>query len=102
MRTNTEKVINAVKSGRKLHTCQAIWTDGVHVYSYVTCIAARQPNGNFVFNTTRYSVTTTIHQNALRVHLHDPRFTEITVDGLEQGCSPESVLLAGSLKKKST
>jgi hypothetical protein len=68
MRTNTSKVIKAFEAGKSLKACSAIWTNGDAVWSYGTCLVARVPGG-VALNATRYSVTTTNHQNGLRCGL---------------------------------
>lgn len=63
MRTNTSKVIAAFDAG-KAYGNGAIWTDGSSIYSYGTAIVVRLPSG-LAINVTKYSTTTSNHQNAL-------------------------------------
>lgn len=67
MRKNTVDTFKAWQAGRKFKGGgSAVWTDGVDVWSYGTRII--RVEGNDVhFNVRRYSVTTSNHQNALRV-----------------------------------
>ena len=81
MRVNARKVIAAVAAGKALKTSSSCWTDGIHVYSYATCIAARVEGGAFILNRERYSVTTTIYQNALAVVLSAPVGSHYYVEG---------------------
>lgn len=70
MRQNTESVFKSWQQGKAQRRCAAVWTDGKHIYSYRTCIAALdETDGMVVLNRTRYSMTTTVHQNALAVLL---------------------------------
>ena len=49
-----------------------IWTDGSTIYSYGTWIMAELDDGcgpRFRFNDTKYSQTTTTHQNAIREYM---------------------------------
>lgn len=98
MRKNTSEVIEAFKARRSLRKCEAIWTDGESIYSYQTCIATRADNGAIVVNLTKYSVTTTIHQNAL-YDLRSPRGEQTQVRDLSRGASPTELLLAAGIRK---
>lgn len=64
MRVNTRKTLNAFLAKKPLKPARSIWTDGNNIYSYSTILASRQ-NDDILFNNTKYSVTTTIHQHAL-------------------------------------
>lgn len=61
----------------------SVWTNGETIFSYGTALVIRA-RGKVILNRTRYSVTTTIHQNALAVALH----WDQTVEGIPRG--PES------------
>lgn len=65
MRKNTVSVFNAWFSGRSERKQKSIWTDGSKIYSYNTPILWAE-DGTVYINVTRYSVTTTIHQNGIR------------------------------------
>lgn len=80
MRKNCEEVLNAWYVAKKKRTADSIWTENGKVYSYGTLILERRYDfitGKWLFylNMTKYSVTTTVHQNAIYnrlVHrLHD-------------------------------
>ena len=65
MRKNTQDVFRAYVVGQsKGRWGDSIWTDGKRVFSYWTCLLARNSSGT-VLNRTRYSVTTTQHQTGL-------------------------------------
>jgi hypothetical protein len=69
MRVNTAKTLAAWNAHRPLKIAESIWTDGERIMSYGTCIVERHNEGDrdiTYLNVTKYSVTTTIHQNALR------------------------------------
>lgn len=70
MRVNCRKTLNAWLAGRALRPARSIWTDGQTIYSYGTAIVRRNRAGETIFNATRYSVTTSIHQNALAAALN--------------------------------
>jgi hypothetical protein len=73
MRVNTEKALRAWQSGkawRERIGRGSIWSNGTSLYSYGTELV-RQWNGSTYLNVTRYSRTTSVHQNALRVALPD-------------------------------
>lgn len=70
MRKNTEAVIRAFEFGRAAHPSESIWTDGDSIYSYQTVLLATLANGKYALNVTRYSNTTTQHQNALRAEFY--------------------------------
>ena len=67
MRKNTKEVFEAWRANQKLRKCQAVWTDGRSIYSYLTQILF-PPIGEEVLclNLKKYSITTTIQQNGLR------------------------------------
>jgi hypothetical protein len=66
MRKNTQAVWKSWQQGESNRACRAVWTDGKHVWSYGTCIAALDSDDCVVMNMTKYSYTTSVHQNALR------------------------------------
>ena len=55
METN-KQVAEAWANGKRARSA-SMYSDGVRLYSYFTCIAERW-NGETIFNATRYSVTT--------------------------------------------
>lgn len=66
MRVNTRAALDAFLSRSFKKPAPSIWSAGATLHSYSTEIARYQPDGTVAFNGQRYSVTTTIHQNALR------------------------------------
>lgn len=102
MRKNTARVLRAWSHGKADKRDAAIWTDGRNVYSYGTCIAAplsTSPLGPFevvVLNATKYSVTTTIHQNGVREYLRGAYVVE--VDGLPLGVRYFDLIEAANVK----
>lgn len=99
MRKNTEKVIRAWENDRPERSSASIWTDGANIWSYQTCILAAIERNEpaSVLNVTRYSATTKLQQNAIRVEL--ARCIRATVDGLEKEAKPEDILArAGMLR----
>lgn len=87
MRVNTRRTLAAFVAGRAARPASSIWTDGVTIWSYGTVIATRLPStpGTLLFNATRYSVTTSIHQNALAVALREEGFELIEFTGISRG-----------------
>ena len=67
---NTFRVLRAFHRGEPLHASDSIWTDGRVIWSYQTAILARRDNGSrlgwLVLNGTRYTKTTSRHQNYIR------------------------------------
>lgn len=92
MRKNTRTVAEAWEDDRTSSGQRSIWTDGVHIYSYGTCIAARVPKTRtLILNGTKYSPTTSQHQAGLRLSLGD--YIAGETDGLDIGCTSRDVLL---------
>lgn len=88
MRKNTRDTFNAFLNDQpKGKPGSAIWTDGHSIYSYGTCLVAVLPEEEgrwplkFVLNRSKYSVTTTIHQNGLAVLLHNYALGETWTQG---------------------
>ena len=70
MRKNCQRTVNAWRDGKSFgKRGDSIWTDGDAVYSYATWIVCPRKGGPFLFNATKYSQTTTTHQNALRAYM---------------------------------
>jgi predicted component of type VI protein secretion system len=91
MRKNTQAVWQAWQAGKALRKCDAVWTDGKHVWSYGTCIAALDSDDRVVLNRTRYSVTTTVQQTGMAVLMQHVSKREVYNKPL--GASPEKVLV---------
>jgi len=78
MRKNCQRTINAWMNGRPFgKRGDSIWTDGDGIYSYATWIVTKSLGGadpRYCFNDTKYSQTTTTHQNAIRAYMEDYGF----------------------------
>lgn len=70
MRKNCREAYNAFASGKECRKAQSIWSNGNALYSYNTPLVEVR-DGITYLNRTRYSVTTSIHQNALAVQMPD-------------------------------
>ena len=81
MRKNCQEVVRAWERGEECCKASSIWTDGRRIMSYGTCIL-QNVGGRLYLNRTRYSVTTTIHQNALAAYFGD---RVIEIDGVPRG-----------------
>ena len=68
MRRNTRKVLDAWFQGNPLRETDSIWTDGERIYSYETALVEKMDNG-VRMNVTKYSYTTTVHQNSIYAEL---------------------------------
>lgn len=90
MRVNTRKTLEAFARRKALKVASSIWTNGDHIYSYATCLACRLSDGRIVLNRTRYSVTTSIHQNALAAEFG----AFVAVDGLRFGANDAELVAA--------
>ena len=93
MRKNTAKAIDAFRYVMPAKPAQAIWTDGDTIWSYATALVARGRTGRTVINVTRYSVTTSIHQNALRAEFP----YAIEVDNMPYGATPADLFAAADM-----
>jgi len=71
MRKGTQNAYNAWIQGRSWKSQRSLWTNGDIIYSYSTPILWRDASGRLVFNVAKYSVTTSVHQNGLRVILSE-------------------------------
>lgn len=88
MRKNTANVVTKFEANLPVPRRtgkDSIWTDGQTIFSYGTPILTRVSRSIVVFNTTKYSVTTTIHQNALAAYFARNGYTVWTVDNVERG-----------------
>ena len=103
MRKNCAEAMDAWNSNeRGGKPGSAIWTDGVHVYSYQTCLLAYREAGDLldleqeavvVVNATRYSVTTSTHQSGIAEYLNRYFGGDfIALDGFPFGVTPDEVL----------
>ena len=81
MRKNCQEVVRAWEIGQACSKADSIWTDGRRIMSYGTCLV-QNIRGRLYLNRTRYSVTTTIHQNALAAYFGD---RVIEIDGVPRG-----------------
>lgn len=82
MRKNTAEVMEAWNFYKtKGKRGDSIWTDGNNVFSYDTCILTYGPNGGRL-NTTKYSVTTTTHQNGIKAWLAERGVSLVEVPGI--------------------
>jgi hypothetical protein len=92
MRKNLSKVYNYFHVGRKCLETWSIWTDGDTIYSYGTAIATY---GDYVdevvVNVTKYSSTTSTHQNAILAQLRKEGYSAVEVDNLPEGVSSEEL-----------
>lgn len=99
MRKNCQQAVRAFDNARAARPAEAIWTDGQTVFSYRTAIltvfVVEGEEGRseevYVLNRTSYSVTTTVHQNALAAEYRGVD-TLVTVDGLPTGCSRQDLI----------
>lgn len=66
MRKNTKNVFNAWVKGHSEKKQNSIWTDGYKIYSYNTPILQYNDSGAIVIDMSKYSRTTTNHQNSIR------------------------------------
>ena len=89
MRENMRAVLKAYMQSKPCRKAESVWTNGDHIYSYGTCLLAKLDDGRVAFNVTKYSRTTTVHQNALRGYVQDAGWPVVDVDGLYQGCSAD-------------
>lgn len=66
MRKNTQSVFNAWFNGRSEKNQKSIWTDGYKIYSYNVAILQYNVEGAIIIDMTKYSVTTSNHQNSIK------------------------------------
>lgn len=81
MRANARKALTAWETGKRWRGAESIWSDGVSIWSYRTELVTRDAEGRVLLNVTRYSPTTSRHQNALAVAIPDA----VQVDGVARG-----------------
>ncbi len=94
MRKNCKRAYKAWTDSKALRPAKSIWTDGETLWSYGTPLLALAENGEtVVFNATRYSVTTSIHQSALRAELRlEYGAMLVEVDGVQIGASVATMI----------
>lgn len=87
MRKNCERTINAWLNDRPHgKRGDSIWTDGDGIYSYATWIVCEcADKSRFLFNATKYSQTTTTHQNAIRAYMESRGFDLWVYDNVLRG-----------------
>lgn len=97
MKQNTIQVFRAWQRGIQNEKQDSIWTDGYDIYSYDTAIVTRVATSDrvrspltdatdwVILNRTKYSKTTTTHQNALAVLLDQEQFKAYQVEGVSEG-----------------
>lgn len=66
MRKTATQVTTAFLAGNASMKTPSLWTDGATVYSYQTAIATRAADGLVLVNDTRYTITTSNHQTAVK------------------------------------
>jgi hypothetical protein len=81
MRASTLRVFNAWINQENDRQQNSVWTNGDDIYSYGTVIVSRV-NGEVIFNSTRYSNTTTRHQNGIALLLKQSDIDFIEVDAV--------------------
>ena len=102
MRKNTETALNGFLTNKPAgKPGSAIWTDGKHIWSYATALVTFEDDtferfGRVVVNMTKYSQTTTVHQNALLGRLVQlaPEGGVVEVGGLDRGVTPTALVQA--------
>lgn len=82
MRKNCRTAYTAWNHGKSAKPANSIWSNGTSLYSYSTELVACGRDGQLYLNVTKYSPTTSGHQNALAATL--PANT-IRVDGVPRG-----------------
>lgn len=91
MRKNCQRTINAWENGEPFgKRGDSIWTDGDGIYSYATWIVMESFDGagpRYCFNATKYSQTTTTHQNAIRAYMEGDGFNLRVYDNVVRGTS---------------
>lgn len=83
---------------QKLNTTGSLWVDNLgNIFSYDTCIKTWDTDGKDIGNVTRYSSTTSKHQNQMNIDS-----CKITVDGLKSGALPNDLREAARKKMEDT
>lgn len=70
MRVNCRNALRAWDARKSWKGARSIWSNGTSLYSYDTEIL-RERDGRTYLNVTRYSRTTSRHQNALKAAFPD-------------------------------
>ena len=81
MRASTLRVFNAWINQENDRQQNSVWTNGDDIYSYGTVIVSRVDD-EVIFNSTRYSNTTTRHQNGIALLLKQSDIDFIEVDAV--------------------
>ncbi|HET7111690.1 MAG TPA: hypothetical protein VFI41_12530 [Gemmatimonadales bacterium] len=106
MRKNVAAVLDAWRQGRPCgmkrptafgSAVNSISTDGDSIFSYRTCLLAITHDGKRVLNETRYSVTTSRQQSALRGDIADGVHFRIT--GMPYGATPADLRRAAGRER---
>lgn len=92
MRKNCRRALDRWNAGKPSPRSAAasIWSDGETLWSYGTALAVRHHDGAIGLNVTRYSRTTSAHQNALRAALQGENVRE--TDNVARGWGSEREL----------
>ena len=92
MRKNCKQAFENWMVGSDSHPARSIWTDGETLWSYDTAIATWGDYLEVIFNATRYSPTTTCHQNAIFRALGDAGMEIHVVTDIHRGAGPYSLV----------
>jgi hypothetical protein len=96
MRKNTVQVFGAWLKGDENRKQNSIWTDGDTIYSYGTAIATHGDNlGEVFMNRTKYSNTTSQHQNNLAVLFPREGYEILELNGLPIGTKGDTLFRIG-------
>lgn len=81
-----------VKERRK--ASGAISTDGQTIYSYDTAILTRSDDGRIVLNRTKYSPTTSRHQNGIRAGLdrENIHLDVVVLNGVDKNAGRDALI----------
>ena len=94
MRKNTEAALAAWQARRPARPAVSVWTDGETLFSYETAILTRDDDGRQIRNVTKYSPTTSQHQNAAGEWAGNT----YDVDGLKRGATRRDLQAAAFLR----
>tara|TARA_Y100000593_G_scaffold86952_1_gene166593 strand:- start:2793 stop:3092 length:300 start_codon:yes stop_codon:yes gene_type:complete len=85
MRKNTRATLAHWLSGEPSATAPAIHTDGDVIRSYSTWLTVRTGETHAIMNMTKYTRTTSVHQNAILADLEARGFDVEVVDDVPIG-----------------
>ncbi len=86
MRVNTRKTLEAWRWSKAAKVAPSIWTDGNTIFSYGTAVAVRiEGSTSVIFNTTKYSPTTSRHQSGIGSYLRENLYDVIEVGEIHRG-----------------